>query len=96
MCQCTPSIRTPFCGEGSCRWPERPKQTVKLRTERWHSSEANEEVHYFVAGTQTYVMGFNPALISEADAKRLLSVVADVVEVVDGGGGIQARDGNSR
>lgn len=23
MCQCTPSIRTPYCGKGDCKWPER-------------------------------------------------------------------------
>lgn len=22
MCQCTPSIRTPFCGKGDCKWPK--------------------------------------------------------------------------
>ena len=22
MCQCTPEIRTPYCGKGNCQWPE--------------------------------------------------------------------------
>lgn len=22
MCQCTPNIRTPFCGRGTCVWPD--------------------------------------------------------------------------
>lgn len=22
MCQCTPNIRTPYCGKGDCVWPE--------------------------------------------------------------------------
>jgi hypothetical protein len=22
MCKCTPNIRTPFCGEGDCKWPK--------------------------------------------------------------------------
>lgn len=26
MCQCTPSIRTPFCGKGSCQWPDKKTQ----------------------------------------------------------------------
>lgn len=25
MCQCTPSIRTPFCGRGDCQWPDKKK-----------------------------------------------------------------------
>ncbi len=24
MCQCTPSIKTPFCGQGDCQWPPQP------------------------------------------------------------------------
>lgn len=40
--------------------------------ERWQSSEAREEIHLFVAGTQVYVMGFNPRLINEEHVLKLL------------------------
>lgn len=45
---------------------------MKLRVERWHSSEASEEVHFFIEGTQTYVIGFNPNLIEEDAVRRFL------------------------
>lgn len=44
----------------------------ELRVERWHSSESREGVHLFLAGTQTYVMGFNPIQILEEDVVHLL------------------------
>lgn len=43
-----------------------------LRVEKWKSSENREEVHYFIEGTQTYVMGFNPALVPEDVVIRAL------------------------
>lgn len=43
-----------------------------LRAERWHSSEARSEIHYFIAGTDTYVIGFNPDNIPEDRIKDLL------------------------
>lgn len=30
MCQCTPNIRTPFCGRGNCQWPEQ-KEKMDVR-----------------------------------------------------------------
>ena len=27
MCQCTPGIKTPFCGKPGCEWPETKPQT---------------------------------------------------------------------
>lgn len=29
MCKCNPSLRTPFCGRGECRWPYRQKVGVR-------------------------------------------------------------------
>ena len=48
--------------------PEKPK----VRMERWQSNESNEEVHYFISGTQVYIAGFNPMLVREDDVKTLL------------------------
>jgi hypothetical protein len=31
MCQCTPEIKTPFCGRGDCQWPEQPKKKKKIK-----------------------------------------------------------------
>lgn len=44
----------------------------QLRVERWKSSESREEVHYFIEGTQTYVMGYNPSQIPEDVVIRAL------------------------
>lgn len=43
-----------------------------LRVEKWKSGENREEVHYFIEGTQTYVMGFNPATVPEDVVLRAL------------------------
>lgn len=29
MCKCTPEIRTPFCGKGSCQWPEKKVSNIE-------------------------------------------------------------------
>lgn len=29
MCQCTPEIRTPFCGRPGCEWPGKPEGARK-------------------------------------------------------------------
>lgn len=34
MCQCTPEIRTPFCGRPGCKWPEPSEQ--EAATPRWY------------------------------------------------------------
>lgn len=36
-----------------------------LRVEKWKSSENRQEIHYFIEGTQVYVVGFNPDLVPE-------------------------------
>lgn len=49
MCQCTPEIRTPFCGKGKCKWPEKDftfnttvfNQTVE---DMWRSYSEHKEV----------------------------------------------------
>jgi len=28
MCQCTPNIRTPYCGKEGCKWPEPVKHII--------------------------------------------------------------------
>ena len=43
-----------------------------LRVEVWKPTENREEVHYFIEGTQTYVMGFNPATVPEDVVIRAL------------------------
>ncbi len=47
MCQCTPEIKTPFCGKGNCQWPksyigvyfplERPVASPMREIEELHS-----------------------------------------------------------
>jgi hypothetical protein len=46
-----------------------------IRIERWHSSQASFEVHFFIAGTQIYVCGFNPELIDEAKIRKLVDEI---------------------
>jgi len=43
-----------------------------VRIERWKSSEQNEEIHFFVKGTQIYLAGFNPQLIPEEKIREIL------------------------
>ena len=43
-----------------------------LRVEKWKSSENREEVHYFIEGSQVYVMGHNLALVPEDVVIRAL------------------------
>jgi hypothetical protein len=45
---------------------------LKLRIERWKSSENREEIHFFIEGTQTYVFGFNPKLLNKAMVMKWL------------------------
>lgn len=42
-------------------------EKIDIHIEKWVSSENNEEIHFFIEGTQTYLGGFNPKLISTAD-----------------------------
>lgn len=34
MCQCTPNIRTPFCGKPGCEWPEQRSKDELLTEAR--------------------------------------------------------------
>lgn len=47
----------------------------KIKLEVWKSSENNEERHYFVSGTaaEIYVLGYNPALFTEAEIEAFLA-----------------------
>ena len=57
-----------------------------LRIEVWRSSEAREEVHIFVDGTQNYVIGFNPALIDESKIMTFLAEqLTDILSGSDNG-----------
>lgn len=44
----------------------------QLRAERWHSTEKRDEIHFFVKGTDLYVAGFNPKLITAAQMEAVL------------------------
>jgi len=49
MCQCTPGIKTPFCGKGTCQWPtplgkrydplNDPREVRKLLTNAAYTGE---------------------------------------------------------
>lgn len=45
----------------------------KVKYEIWESSENRSEIHYFLEGTDTYVLGFNPKIIQSADVIKLLN-----------------------
>lgn len=44
----------------------------KLRVEGWESTENEREIHFFIKGTQTYVAGFNPKLITSQQMAAIL------------------------
>lgn len=44
-------------------------KAAKLRLEKWKSEQNREEVHYFL-GPNTYVIGYNPKLISKEAIDR--------------------------
>ena len=39
MCQCRPEVRTPYCGEGDCKWPE---DKSGVREETWPHQVSHE------------------------------------------------------
>jgi len=47
MCQCTPEIRTPYCGKGNCQWPEeKPKtEATKVTLQRKWAEDAARTYH---------------------------------------------------
>jgi hypothetical protein len=47
MCQCTPEIRTPYCGKGSCQWPEEKSKTeaTKITLQRKWAEQAARDYH---------------------------------------------------
>lgn len=47
-----------------------------LIVERWVSSDNKEEIHLFIPGEcNTFVLGFNPDLVDEAQVVALLGVM---------------------
>jgi hypothetical protein len=50
----------------------------KLTLETWQSTEGKTEQHYFVrgiGGIETYVVGFNPEIISETGRAAIIALV---------------------
>lgn len=46
------------------------------RIEIWNSNQNQEERHYFMPGSANeYIAGFNPKLISEETAKRIVNMI---------------------
>lgn len=45
---------------------------LELVVERWESDAGEAEAHFFLAGTDRYVFGLNPAFVSEAEVAELL------------------------
>lgn len=44
--------------------------------ERWESDDNREEIHLFMPGeANTYVMGWNPAMISEDTIRHILAQI---------------------
>lgn len=47
-----------------------------LMVERWTSDDCQEEIHLFIPGEKArYVLGFNPAIVDEAQVVALLGVM---------------------
>src|SRR5262245_13616641 len=53
---------------------ESPEALVAVdpRVQRWHSDDAQDEVHYFHG--QTYLVGFNPRFYDEATQNALVAL----------------------
>ena len=43
---------------------------IKLRLERWKSSDNEEEIHFFVG--QRYIAGYNPKVVDGTDIEDVL------------------------
>ncbi len=48
---------------------------MKIRIERWTSSEQREEIHVFIEGTQTYLFGYNPNYVSFDMAQAIVNQI---------------------
>ena len=52
------------------------KLNLDLNIEVWKSNTALEERHYFLADERnTYLFGYNPKIISEKKAKKILEII---------------------
>lgn len=50
MCQCTPSIKTPFCGKPGCEWPKRDPAELEVVIDRLEAAlGANRDLDYYIA-----------------------------------------------
>jgi len=44
-----------------------------LIVERWASDDEKEEIHLFISGERnTYVLGYNPAILDDQEVRELL------------------------
>lgn len=60
MCQCTPEIRTPFCGKPGCRMPAqstaavlRKREDILDKLRDLHMQATVERSHFYVGGCVT-------------------------------------------
>jgi len=63
MCQCTPAIRTPFCGRGDCQSPPRRIPSVRLATLEDEPAMVRMGVRFLAEGPYPNVAP-NPAQVS--------------------------------
>ncbi len=49
----------------------------KLIIETWTSNEGSREDHYFLGDAKTYVFGYNPKLVTEEKAERILKIILE-------------------
>lgn len=51
---------------------------MKVRSEKWTSSENRKEIHFFIEGTSIYLFGVNPKYIKKKDVNLLLKKLKNV------------------
>lgn len=44
MCQCTPAIRTPYCGKLNCKWPDKEDTNMKVYEFTFFTFDKNNEI----------------------------------------------------
>lgn len=48
---------------------------MKIRTEKWESTKGRTEIHHYVKGTDRYIFGYNPSVVSKKQAKQIMKII---------------------
>lgn len=54
---------------------------MEIKFEKWVYDQNQEEIHFFIEGTNTYLFGYNPAYFTE---KQILEVLEILKGKLDG------------